>query len=48
MWIVTCDLIRGVLTYYVENRETGERRGEFDCELWAERFADQLNLEMAK
>lgn len=43
MWIVTCDYVRGVLTYYVENRETGERRGTFDCEPWAEEFAKELN-----
>ena len=43
MWIVTCDYINGVLTYFVENKETGERRGQFDCEPWAQEFADELN-----
>ena len=45
MWIVTCDYVRGVLTYFVENKETGERRGQFDCEPWAQEFADELNRE---
>ena len=43
MWIVTCDYVRGILTYFVENTETGERRGQFDCEPWAQEFADELN-----
>lgn len=43
MWIVTCDYVRGVLTYFVENKETGERKGQFDCEPWAQEFADELN-----
>ena len=25
MWIVTCEMVRGVLEYYVEHKETGER-----------------------
>ena len=45
MWIVTCDYIKGILTYFVENKETGERRGSFDCEPWAREFADELNRE---
>ena len=45
MWIVTCDYVRGVLTYFVENKETGERRGQFDCEPWAQEFANELNRE---
>ena len=43
MWIVTCEMVRGVLEYYVENAETGERRGTFDCEPWAEEYARTLN-----
>ena len=45
MWIVTCDYIKGVLTYFVEHKETGERKGQFDCEPWAKEFADELNKE---
>ena len=45
MWTVTCDYIKGVLTYFVENKETGERKGQFDCEPWAKEFADELNRE---
>jgi hypothetical protein len=43
MWTVTCEMVRGVLEYYVENAETGERRGTFDCEPWAEEYARTLN-----
>lgn len=45
MRTVTCDYVKGVLTYFVENSETGERRGTFDCEPWAKEFADELNRE---
>ena len=45
MWKVTCDYVRGVLTYFVEHKETGERKGEFDCQPWAEEFASELNKE---
>ena len=45
MWKVTCDYFRGVLTYFVEHKETGERKGEFDCQPWAEEFARELNKE---
>ena len=45
MWTVTCDYVRGVLTYFVEHKETGERKGQFDCERWAQEFADELNRE---
>ena len=45
MWTVTCDYVKGVLTYFVENKATGERRGTFDCERWAEEFANELNRE---
>ena len=42
-WIVTQDYIRGKLTYLVENRETGERVGEFDWQARAQEFANVLN-----
>lgn len=29
-------MVRGVLEYYVEHKETGERKGTFDCEKWAQ------------
>lgn len=45
MWIVTCDYVKGELTYFVEHKITGERRGSFDCEPWAREFADELNRE---
>lgn len=46
MWIVTCEMVRGVLEYYVEHKETGERKGTFDCEKWAQEFANELNKGM--
>ena len=46
MWIVTCEMVRGVLEYYVEHKETGERKGTFDCEKWAQEFANELNTGM--
>ena len=42
-WIVTQDYIHGKLTYLVENRETGERVGEFEWQANAQEFANQLN-----
>ena len=33
------------MTYFVENKETGERKGQFGCEPWAQEFADELNRE---
>ena len=48
MWKVTCDYVRGVLTYFVEHSETKERKGEFDCQPWAEEFASELNKEEEK
>ena len=45
MWTVTSDYVKGELTYFVENKETGERRGSFDCEPWAQEMADELNRE---
>ena len=43
VWTVTSDFVKGVLTYFVENKITGERRGTFDCEPWAKEMADELN-----
>lgn len=43
MWTVTSDYVKGVLTYFVENKITGERRGQFDCEPWAREMANELN-----
>ena len=48
MWIVTCEMVRGVLEYYVEHKETGERKGTFDCERWAQEFANALNERESK
>lgn len=48
MWTVTCEYVRGVLTYFVEHKETGERKGTFDCEPWAKEFAEKLNREEVK
>ena len=44
-WIVTCEMVRGVLSYFVENSLTGERCGSFDCEPWAQEMANELNRE---
>ena len=43
MWQVVSDYRKGVLEYYVEHKETGERKGTFDCEKWAQEFANELN-----
>ena len=43
MWTVTSDFVRGELTYFVEHIITGERKGMFDCQPWAEEFARELN-----
>lgn len=43
MWTVTCEIVRGVLRYYVENTVTHERRIAPDCEKWAEEYARTLN-----
>lgn len=45
MWTVKSDYVKGVLTYFVEHKETGERKGEFDHQPWAEEFAMELNKE---
>ena len=44
-WIVTSEYVKGVLTYFVENKVTGERKGMFDREPWAQEMADELNRE---
>ena len=43
MWTVTSDFVRGELMYFVEHIVTGERKGMFDCQPWAEEFARELN-----
>lgn len=43
MWTVTSGFVKGVLIYFVENKITGERRGQFDCEKWAQEMANELN-----
>ena len=43
MWQVISDYRKGVLAYFVVNKVTGEVKGEFDCELWAQEFAKALN-----
>lgn len=43
MWTVTSDFVKGIPAYFVEHLITGERRGMFDCEKWAEEFANELN-----
>ena len=43
MWKVVSDYRQGTLAYFVVHRITGEVRGEFDCELWAQEFAEALN-----
>ena len=44
-WTVISDYVKGILTYFVENKVTGERRGMFDCQPYAEEFARELNRE---
>ena len=44
-WTVISDYVKGILTYFVENKVTGERRGMFDCQPYAEGFARELNRE---
>ena len=46
-WVVTCEINRGILDYYLECEETGERRGTYDCETWAQRDAEELNRQEA-
>lgn len=45
MWQVVSDYRKGVLAYFVVHKITGEVRGEFDCEPWAQEFAKELNRE---
>jgi len=45
LWTVTSDYVNGELTYFVENKETHERKGMFDCEPWAKEMAKELNRE---
>ena len=44
MWVVIQEQTRrGVQSYFVRHTKTGECRGEFDCERWAQLWADELN-----
>ena len=44
MWEVTQGYNeRGVMSYFVENHETGEVYGSHDCQKWAEAVASYLN-----
>ena len=46
MWIVVPGYDkRGNPCYFVENKETHERRGIHDCLKWAETYAEYLNKE---
>ena len=40
--------MRGYLRYLVIDTATGKQVGEQDCQLWAERRADELNKKMEK
>ena len=48
MWVVIAEYKRGIMSYTVENTETGERRGTFDCQPWAQAMADELNRVMTE
>ncbi len=47
-WIVTTGFVGVELNYFVEDKITGERKGTFDCERWAQEYADSLNVMDAK
>jgi hypothetical protein len=47
-WIVAQAYIYGELCYTVENSVTGERKGIFDWQALAQKFADELNKEETK
>ena len=46
MWVVIAEYIMGKLMYYVENTETGKRYKTYDCQVWAQKAADELNKEV--
>lgn len=43
MWTVTSEQTRKGPEYLVKNKETGEVKGEYECEPWAQGKADELN-----
>lgn len=47
-WIATSGYTGGEPVYYVEDKKTGERKGTFDCERWAQEYAYSLNVLDAK
>ena len=48
MWVVIAEYKQGVLSYIVENTKTGERRGTYDCQPWAQAMVDELNRSMTE
>ena len=47
-WTVTSGFVGVEMNYFVEDKVTGERRGTFDREQWAQECADSLNTMEAK
>ena len=45
MWTVISEMGPDGPEYIVVSKQTGERRGTFDCEQWAREMADELNRE---
>lgn len=45
MWTVISEMGPDGPEYIVVNKVTGERKGKFGCEPWAQEFADELNRE---
>ena len=45
MWTVISEMGPDVPEYIVVNKVTGERKGKFGCEPWANEMADELNRE---
>ena len=47
-WIVTSGFVGVEPCYFVKDKVTGERKGTFDCEPWAQEYANSLNVMDAK
>lgn len=45
MWTVISEMGPDGPEYIVVNKVTGERKGKFGCEPWANEMADELNRE---
>ena len=45
MWTVISEMGPDGPEYIVDNKQTGERKGYYDCQPWAEEMADELNRE---